>query len=52
MICLCKSALKKKYNINVEDQEYFLQFSWQKHNSAKFCSLIYFFTDINLLKVH
>lgn len=43
MICLCKSALKKKYNINVEDQEYFLQFSCQKHNSAKFCSLIYFF---------
>lgn len=50
MICLCKSALKKKYNINVEDQEYFLQFSCQKHN--KFSSLIYFFTDINLLKVH
>lgn len=43
MICLCKSALKKKYNINVEDQEYFLQLSCQIHNSAKFCSFIYYY---------
>lgn len=43
---------KEKYNINVEDQEYFLQFSCKKHNSAKFCLFIFFFTDINHLQVH
>lgn len=46
MICLCKSALNKKKNINVEEQEYFLQFSCQKHDGAKFFSfffLIFFF---------